>query len=212
MDRYRRWRAGWYGGAVLLLGMISMIWALPEAEACSPEAWSYHSLAEKSEAILYGEVVAAHQEGRQAVLRVIRYVGEGVAPQTASLPATRSSQRTLEDMCPDLSTRFEPGREYLVFLKQDGPEPVLLNESFTTALPIEAGLVVEATHNARSTADQLLEETAHIRGITVQSPPADAPSWGMLPKPRWGMIGAAMTAASLGLVILLRILRARRRG
>lgn len=169
-----------------------------EAQACSPAPWSAAELAEASEAILHGTVMAVRQEGRRATVEVIHYIGPGDAPRFVHLPPTVSSQSDAV-ICPDFSIIFQKDREYVIFLKSAGPSPALLNEYGLTALVVEENAVNVDIRGGREELPTLLRQWAEMRDADVKEPRPGAAVWGEGDEKR-GMPGIWMVAVAIMLI------------
>jgi len=173
------------GGYVMLYRLCSLIfifflfWEIQDASACSPKPWSYELLAQESTAVVYGEVVDSSMDGRQAVVKVVHYVGPAdLAPKIIHLPATESSQKTAEDECPDFSTKFEQGKWYIIFLKNTGSTPELLYTNWITALMADDNHVMVNIQGNKEEISAVIQKYAEDRQQTVQTPDQTAPVWG----------------------------------
>ncbi|BBH20026.1 hypothetical protein Back11_13710 [Paenibacillus baekrokdamisoli] len=161
-----------------LILVLSFFLISHNATACSPKEWSYEILEKESIAIIYGEVTEIKNDGRRATLKVIKYVGPGVAPQIVRLPSTASSQKTNDDPCPDFSMKFQKGKKYLVFLKEIGKTPALLYSDSTTSLEVQRNKVMVNMQEEKVDVDALVQKYAEFHLQEVKAPNQNAPSWG----------------------------------
>lgn len=161
-----------------LILILSLFWGGQGARACSPKPWSYEILAKESTAIVYGEVASSSNNGRQATIEVINYVGPGTAPQIVHLPSTESSQKSKEDECPDFSMKFQQGKTYIIFLKKVDSTPELLYSDWTTALEVSENHVTVSMQGDKIEAETLIQKYASDYQNTVKTPDQLAPVWG----------------------------------
>ncbi|MFC7751206.1 hypothetical protein ACFQWB_14900 [Paenibacillus thermoaerophilus] len=156
----------------------SFLWGAQYANACSPKPWSYEMLAEESPVMVQGEVSTSSNNGRQTTIKVINYVGPGIAPKIIHLPATKSSRTTNDDACPDFSMTLQQGKTYLIFLKNADSTPELLHPDWTTALEVADHNVVVNMQGDKEEVNALLQKYASDHKLTVKEPDQNSPVWG----------------------------------
>lgn len=161
-----------------LFFIVSLFWGVQSMSACSPTPWSYELLAKESAAIIYGEVSSSSNGGRQATIKVSHYVGPGTAPKIVHLPSTESSQKTVEDECPDFSMKFQQGKTYIIFLKNASATPELLYRDWTTALEVYEHHVIVSMQGDKVEAEALIQKNASDYEHTVKVPGRLASVWG----------------------------------
>ncbi|TLS49583.1 hypothetical protein FE782_24655 [Paenibacillus antri] len=149
------------------------------AYACSPAPWFFED-AYESKAMVYGKVIETENDGRKATVDVISYVGPNHAPARIRMPETIDDrdQYPAGYSCPDFSMKFEPGEEYIFFLRDIPPNLRLLSPSYRTASNVENGQVIVGL--PRGETDSLqhrLQEFARISGYPIQSPDRSSPVW-----------------------------------
>ncbi|RXZ81358.1 hypothetical protein EBB07_15250 [Paenibacillaceae bacterium] len=180
------------------------------AEACTPAEWSFDTLSEEAAAVVYGKVLSAGKENREAIVEVIHYVGGREAPGTIHLPATVSSRRSEEDMCPDFSTTFVEGNACLIFLREDDAAPELLYRDRMTVLETTDGVALADMRGKQVEVSALLQQFAANHHLTVSEPASNADDWGKKGKGKLAVSTAIIIAVAAGTALGVRYILKRK--
>lgn len=175
--------------ATLLLLLIPAA-ALADCTPAAPDAQFTGAVA-----AVQGKVTTVADSGRKAVIEVTGYAGPGSAPVMVHLPPTeRSSEAGTK--CEDVSVKFKPHQEYVVYLGDVPPKLALAYPRGLTAVEVKGA------------GDTHLADFAKAKGYEVMKPGPGAQPWR---PPSSGGLWVLLILAAVGVVMFVS-LRLKKKG